>query len=94
MASLDPLQIGSDLLLVHEGTADFHVIGQSSCFRERGGKLPDNMDKARAQAFLSTRPKPHLPVGLAATEGYWDFASLAFTPLVDFLRGFSTRLEE
>lgn len=57
-----------------------------NCIRERGGKWPDNMDKARAQAFLSTRPQPDLPVGLAALEGYWDFANAAFAPLVLFLK--------
>ena len=56
------------------------------CVRERAGQLPANMDKARAQAFLSTRPKPNLPVGLAAHEGYWRFENVAFAPLVAFLR--------
>ena len=56
------------------------------CVRERGGAVPENLDKARAQAFLATRPQPDLPVGLAALEGYWDFANPAFEPLVTFLR--------
>ena len=60
-----------------------------NCVRERGGTLPTNIDKARAQAFLSTRPQPDLPVGLAALEGYWKFESAAFTPLVGFLRELS-----
>ena len=57
-----------------------------NCIRDRGGHWPENMDKARAQAFLATRPKPALPVGLAALEGYWDFTSAAFAPLTAFLR--------
>ena len=57
-----------------------------SCVRERGGVLPTNMDKARAQAFLSTRANPALPVGLAADEGYWRFENGAFQGLVTFLR--------
>lgn len=57
-----------------------------ACVRERGGALPDNLDKARAQAFLSTRANPALPVGLAAQEGYWRFESEAFQSLVTFLR--------
>lgn len=57
-----------------------------NCVRERGGKIPANIDKARAQAFLATRPQPDLPVGLAALEGYWDFTNRAFEPLVTFLR--------
>lgn len=56
------------------------------CVESNGGTLPANIDKARAQAFLSTRPQPDLPVGLAALEGYWDFAHETFKPLIDFLR--------
>lgn len=56
------------------------------CVRERGGAVPENLDKAHAQAFLATRAQPDLPVGLAALEGYWDFAHPAFEPLVTFLR--------
>ena len=56
------------------------------CVEENGGILPVNMDKARAQAFLATRPQPDLPVGLAALEGYWNVDGPAFTPLADFLR--------
>lgn len=63
--------------------------GFFNCVRERGGELPANMDKARAQAFLSTRPEPNLPVGLAALEGYWRFESAAFGPLITFLRQLS-----
>jgi hypothetical protein len=59
------------------------------CVTQKGGKLPANMDKARAQAFLSTRPNPALPVGLAADEGYWNFDHAAFAPLIAFLRDVS-----
>lgn len=57
-----------------------------SCVRECGGVLPKNIDKARAQAFLSTRANPALPVGLAAEEGYWRFENAAFQNLAAFLR--------
>ena len=57
-----------------------------SCVRDRGGVLPDNMDKARAQAFLATRTNPALPVGLAAEEGYWRLEHAAFRNLATFLR--------
>ena len=60
-----------------------------NCVRENGSALPANMDKARAQAFLATRPQPDLPVGLAALEGYWRFESPAFVPLITFLRQLS-----
>lgn len=62
------------------------------CVRQRGGNLPTDQDKARAQAFLSTRPQPDLPVGLAALEGYWRFENPAFAPLIAFLREISTSL--
>lgn len=57
-----------------------------SCVRERGGELPVNLDKARAQAFLATRANPALPVGLAAEEGYWRLENAAFQSLAMFLR--------
>lgn len=57
-----------------------------SCVSERGGVLPNNIEKARAQAFLSTRANPALPVGLAADEGYWRLEHAAFQSLVTFLR--------
>jgi hypothetical protein len=57
-----------------------------TCVRENGGTIPENLDKARAQAFLATRANPALPVGLAAVEGYWRFESAAFQALLAFLR--------
>ena len=60
--------------------------GYFQCFVDHGGILPVNMDKARAQAFLATRPEPDLPVGLAAEEGYWNLGHPAFTPLAEFLQ--------
>jgi hypothetical protein len=59
------------------------------CVKERTGKLPANLDKAHAQAFLSTRPEPDLPVGLAALEGYWRWESPVFAPLIGFLKAIS-----
>jgi len=61
-----------------------------SCVKERGGVLPVNMDKARAQAFLATRANPALPVGLAAEEGYWKFDNVAFDPLKAFLQSIAS----
>jgi hypothetical protein len=57
-----------------------------TCFGKRGGILPTNIEKARAQAFLATRAIPALPVGLAADEGYWKFENAAFQNLTTFLR--------
>lgn len=60
------------------------------CFVAGGGTLPTNMHKARAQAFLATRPKPNLSVGIAAEERYWSLGHAAFSPLTDFLRKLAT----
>ena len=35
-------------------------------------------DKARAHAWLATRPEPHVSVGVAAKKGYWDLEHEAF----------------
>lgn len=51
--------------------------------------LPDMVtptDKARARAYLTTRPKPHLSVGVAAKSGYWDLNHSAFSHVRDFLQ--------
>ena len=40
------------------------------CFEEAGVRI-QNPDKARARAFLATRPSPQVSVGVAAKKGYW-----------------------
>ena len=40
------------------------------CFEEAGVRI-QNPDKARARAFLATRPRPQVSVGVAAKKGYW-----------------------
>ncbi len=42
-------------------------------------------DKARAHAFVATRPRPEVSVGVAALEGYWDFDRPDFGGLRAFL---------
>ena len=42
--------------------------------------------KARAQAYLATRPDPHLSVGVAAKKRYWDLDHDTFGNVRDFLR--------
>ena len=46
-------------------------------------------DKARAHAYLATKPDPHVSVGVAARKGYWDLDHAA----LDGVRGFLTSLE-
>jgi hypothetical protein len=50
------------------------------------GPLPTNLHKARAHAWLASRPKPALRVGEAAQAGYWPWDSDAFTDLWSFIR--------
>ena len=53
MAASDPLQIGSDLLLVHEGTADLHIIGELARRSEIQGFQPLSMNgQGKMRAFL------------------------------------------
>ena len=40
------------------------------CSEEAGMRIR-NPDKARARAFLATRPSPQVSVGVAAKKGYW-----------------------
>ena len=44
--------------------------------------------KAFVHAFLSTRPDPHVSVGVAARKGYWDFGH----PALDGVRSFLSSL--
>jgi hypothetical protein len=50
-------------------------------------------DKARAHAYLATKPEPHVSVGVAAQKGYRDFDHDAFADTSWFLMSLSeTRL--
>ena len=46
-------------------------------------------DKARAHAYLATKPQPHVSVGVAAQKGYWNLDHAA----LDGVRGFLTSLQ-
>ena len=52
--------------------------------------LPDvsvgRSDKARAHAYLTTKPNPHFSVGVAAKNDYWDLNHSVFSTVRDFLR--------
>ncbi len=47
-------------------------------------------DKARAHAYLATKPDPHVSVGVAARKGYWDLDHAA----LDSVRGFLALLNQ
>ena len=46
----------------------------------------NNPDKARAYAYLTTKPNPHHSVGMAAKQSYWDLDHDAFSRIRQFLR--------
>jgi hypothetical protein len=56
------------------------------CVQQCTVSLPNNMDKARVQAFLASRSRPGLLLGQAARAGYWPWDSVAFDALKQFLR--------
>jgi len=49
------------------------------------GLVPGNIYKAKTQAFLSSRKKPGLLVGEAASKGYWNFDSIVYDGVKRFL---------
>ena len=55
------------------------------CVERLPGKQIHIPDKARARAYMWTREKPHVSVGVAAQAGYWDFDHEAFASLRSFL---------
>ncbi len=50
------------------------------------GRIPNNMHKAHAHAWLASCIEPGRSVGVAALAGYWPFANSAFAGLWNFLR--------
>lgn len=56
---------------------------------EKAGSRIHRPDKARARAYLATKPDPRLSVGVAAKRGYWDLDHGAF----DGVRSFLTSLD-
>jgi hypothetical protein len=56
------------------------------CLQQAGLSLPDNMSKAKVQAFLASRRKAGLRLGEAAEKGYWPWDAEAFERVKDFLQ--------
>ena len=46
----------------------------------------NNPDKARAYAYLTTKPNPHHSVGMAAKQSYWNLNHPIFKRVREFLR--------
>ncbi|MXZ72405.1 MAG: hypothetical protein F4Z04_13005 [Acidobacteria bacterium] len=55
------------------------------CVGESGHPV-QRRDKARAHAWLATRPEPYVSVGVAAQKGYWALDHDALRGVRDFLR--------
>lgn len=56
------------------------------CMSKRLTDLPNNMYKAKAQAFLASRTRPGLLLGQAANAGYWPWDNPVFDHVKRFLR--------
>jgi hypothetical protein len=61
------------------------VDGYLQCLHGHG-VIPNNLHKARAHAWLASRPEPDRRVGEAAQAGYWPWDSDAFQDLWSFIR--------
>lgn len=55
------------------------------CVEERSGRVR-NPDKAWTHAFLATRPRPDVSVGVAAQKNTWKLDHTALAPLRQFVR--------
>lgn len=55
------------------------------CVEDISQKQIQRPDKARAHAYLATRPEPHVSVGVAAMKGFWNLDHSVFEPLRSFL---------
>ena len=56
------------------------------CVKDSSGAAIQRPHKARARVYLTTKPDPHLSVGVAAKRGYWNLNYPVFDQLRQFLR--------
>ncbi|MCH7744706.1 MAG: hypothetical protein IIC84_01365 [Chloroflexi bacterium] len=56
------------------------------CVHAKVATPPNNLSKAKVQAFLASRPRPDMQLGRAASAGYWGWEHPAFEPLKQLLR--------
>lgn len=57
------------------------------CVEPHVGKEIHRRDKARASAYLATKPKPNVSVGVAARNRYWNLDHEAFDSIRNFMQG-------
>lgn len=60
------------------------------CLQSKNLPRPREISKAKIHAFLASREKPDLRLGVAAENGYWPFNNETFQELKGFLRLVST----
>jgi hypothetical protein len=58
------------------------------CVSELKDNKPKNPSKAKAQAFLASKPIYAAHIGLGAKEGYWNFDSTELDEIRDFIKIF------
>ena len=69
------------------GTSVDHCIDDFfECVESLSGMSIKNPDKARARVYLTTKPKPHFSVGVAAKKKYWNLNHNVFGTVRDFLQ--------
>ena len=56
------------------------------CVEERQDRIVRKPYKARARAYLATKPDPHLSIGVAAKRRYWNLDHPVLQPFCRFLR--------
>lgn len=56
------------------------------CVRQYAAAPPQNLPKAKAQAFLASRERPGLRLGEAAHGGCWPWDAPTFAPMKQFLQ--------
>ena len=61
------------------------IDGFFDCFESIPDMSIDRPYKARAHAYLATRPDPHVYVGVAAKNGYWNLDHPVLGDVRDFL---------
>lgn len=67
-------------------TPELHCVGDYfQCLRSHA-VMSGNPHKARAHAWLASRPEPGKRMGEAAQAGYWPWDSDAFAELWSFIR--------
>ena len=65
---------------------DACIDGFLDCIESTAGGAIHRPDKARANAYLSSTPEPHVSVGFAAKKGYWALDHEAFDSIRDFMQ--------